>query len=140
MPDAPPAGKTVIFVDGTCVFCNRLVSFILARDREGFFYFAHLQSSFAKDARRRHGTDPDDLDGIYALVDAGLPSERLLVDGAAGRSIWPRLFRPAAALRWVPLPLLNWFYRLFAKVRFRLFGRYDACRVPTPEERARCLG
>jgi predicted DCC family thiol-disulfide oxidoreductase YuxK len=139
LANTPYSGKTVIFVDGTCVFCNRLVSFILRRDRQGLFYFSALQSPFARDARRRHGHDPDDLDGIYALLNAGLATERLLVDGAAGREIWPRLFRIAAVLRWVPLPVLNPFYRLFARVRFRIFGRYDACRIPTAEERARCI-
>jgi predicted DCC family thiol-disulfide oxidoreductase YuxK len=135
----PHIGKIVVFVDGTCVFCNRLVSFILDRDREGLFFFSHLQSSFAREARRRHGHDPDDMDGIYALVDAGTPTERLCVDGAAGREIWPRLFRIAIVLRWVPLFVLNLFYRSFAKVRFSLFGRYDTCKMPTPEERARCI-
>src|SRR6185369_3333024 len=100
---------------------------------------SHLQSPFAVDARRRHGPDPSDLDGIYALVDAGLPTERLCVDGEAGREIWPRLFTAAFVLRWIPLFALNLFYRLFARVRFRLFGRYDACRVPSLEERARCV-
>lgn len=61
------------------------------------------------------------------------------IDGEVGRSIWPRLFRVAAVARWVPLPVMNAFYRLFARVRFRRFGRYDACRVPTAEERARCI-
>src|SRR4051812_8267892 len=107
MSDLALAGKTVVFIDGTCVFCNRLASFLLAHDREGVFYFAHLQSPFAREARVRHGCDPDDVDGIYALVDAGLPSERLCVDGAAGREIWPRLFPAAVVLRWVPLGVLD---------------------------------
>jgi predicted DCC family thiol-disulfide oxidoreductase YuxK len=139
MMEAPWTGKIVVFVDGTCVFCNRLVSFILRRDRQGIIFFSHLQSPFAQDARRRHGRDPADLDGIYALVDAGLPTERLCVDGEAGREIWPRLFAAALVLRWIPLFALNLFYRLFARVRFRLFGRYEACHVPSPEERARCI-
>jgi predicted DCC family thiol-disulfide oxidoreductase YuxK len=37
----------------------------------------------------------------------------------------------------VPLPLLDWYYRVFARYRYRLFGQYDECVVPTPEQRAR---
>jgi hypothetical protein len=36
--------------------------------------------------------------------------------------------------------MLNFIYRAFAKRRYRLFGKYEACQVPAPEERARFLG
>jgi predicted DCC family thiol-disulfide oxidoreductase YuxK len=35
--------------------------------------------------------------------------------------------------------VLNFFYRAFARNRYRLFGQYDVCRVPTLEERGRFL-
>jgi predicted DCC family thiol-disulfide oxidoreductase YuxK len=134
----PPAGAHVVFVDGTCVFCNRLVSRILDVDRRGEFYFAFLQGEYAKTLFRRHDAEPD-VDRIYVITSVETEQERLSVDGAAGREIWPRLYRVAAVLRWIPLPILNLFYALFARVRFRLFGRYDACRVPTEDERRRFL-
>jgi predicted DCC family thiol-disulfide oxidoreductase YuxK len=37
----------------------------------------------------------------------------------------------------LPTALLNVAYRVVARTRYRLFGRYDSCRLPTPEERAR---
>jgi predicted DCC family thiol-disulfide oxidoreductase YuxK len=30
-------------------------------------------------------------------------------------------------------------YGLVARVRYRLFGRFDACALPTPAERARFI-
>jgi len=39
----------------------------------------------------------------------------------------------------VPRVLRDAAYRAFAKNRYRLFGRSDQCRVPTPEIRARFL-
>ncbi len=83
-----------------------------------------------------HGLEPD-IDTIYLVANVGDPTERVLEDGAAGRVIWPSLFWFAWPMRWVPLPLLNFGYQLFARVRYRLFGRADSCVVPTPEERAR---
>ncbi|HVH46326.1 MAG TPA: DCC1-like thiol-disulfide oxidoreductase family protein [Labilithrix sp.] len=132
-----PRGANIILIDGTCIFCNRLVAFILARDAAGLFHFAHLQGPLAQDALLRHGRDPRDVDGVYLLVDAGTPAERLLVDGAAGREIWPRLFKLAMPLRWIPIALLDVFYRVFARYRYRLFGKYDVCRLPTADERRR---
>lgn len=138
-PRVPPVGANVILVDGMCVACNRIAAFILDHDPQGLFHFAHLQGPLAQHALSRHGRDPRDIDGVYLLAEVGTPSEHLLADGAAGRAIWPRLFKAAIVLRWIPLPVLNFFYRAFARNRYRLFGKYDACRVPTPEERGRFL-
>jgi predicted DCC family thiol-disulfide oxidoreductase YuxK len=134
-----PVGASVIFLDGECVFCNRVASFILAHDRRGLFLFAHLQGALARDVLGRHGRSSSNVDSIYVLTGAGTPDEQLFRDGSAARAIWPRLFWFGGVLRWVPLPLLDFLYRAFAKRRYRLFGRYDACHVPTAEERRRFL-
>jgi predicted DCC family thiol-disulfide oxidoreductase YuxK len=130
-------GANVIVVDGTCIFCNRLVDLILRRDRERHFRFAHVQSDFARAALARHGMTPD-IDAIYLVCAAETEAEQVLMDGAVGRQVWPRIF-PAVGLlmRMTPLPILNLFYRGFARIRYRLFGQYPACRIPTPDERAR---
>jgi len=134
-----PTGANVIFIDGQCIFCNHMVSFILAHDPRGLFHFAHLQGALAKDVLRRHGRPTGDIDSVYVLVSAATPDERLFWDGTAARAIWPRLFWFGAVVKWVPLPVLNFCYRAFAKRRYRLFGKYDTCHVPTPVERARFL-
>ncbi|HEY8091256.1 MAG TPA: DCC1-like thiol-disulfide oxidoreductase family protein [Polyangiaceae bacterium] len=134
-----PSGANVVFIDGECVFCNRIVSFILAHDRRGLFHFAHLQGALAKEVLRRHDRSAEDVDSVYVLLDAGTPEERLLWDGKAARAIWPRLFWFATVLRWIPLSVLDFAYRAFAKRRYRLFGKYDVCHVPTPQERPRFL-
>jgi predicted DCC family thiol-disulfide oxidoreductase YuxK len=130
--------RDVILIDGTCIFCNRLVAFILRRDTAGRYAFAHLQSDFARGALERHGLEPD-IDAIYLLHQPGAAGERLLVDGQVGREIWPRLLWFALPIRWVPLALLNLGYRAFAKIRYRLFGQYPSCHVPSEAERARFL-
>lgn len=130
--------RAVILVDGTCVFCNRLVRWILGRDRAGYFEFAHVQGALGRAALARQGIDPPDLDGVYVVLEPGTPQERLLVDGEAGRFIYPRILPLAGALaQIVPLPLLDLFYRAFARVRYRLFGQSEQCIVPTDGERAR---
>src|SRR5580704_9013597 len=106
---------------------------------EGLFHFGHLQGKLAKEVLARHGRIASDIDSVYVLVGAGTREEQLLRDGSAARAIWPRLFWFAAILKWVPLPLLDFFYRAFAKRRYRLFGKYDVCHVPTQEERGRFL-
>jgi len=130
--------RDVILLDGTCIFCSRLAAFIFRRDREQRFGFANLQGAFAKEVLARHGVMLD-IDAIYLIADANTAQEQVLIDGQAGRAIWPRLIGVAVVLRFVPLPLLNLGYRMFARVRYRLFGQYDQCRAPSAEERARFL-
>jgi predicted DCC family thiol-disulfide oxidoreductase YuxK len=45
----------------------------------------------------------------------------------------------AAGLLFVPRPLRDWAYRVFARNRYKLFGRNETCMVPTPEVRQRFL-
>ena len=39
----------------------------------------------------------------------------------------------------VPTPIRDWFYKLFAKYRYRLFGKKDVCMIPTPDVRERFI-
>jgi predicted DCC family thiol-disulfide oxidoreductase YuxK len=39
----------------------------------------------------------------------------------------------------VPRFLRDWAYDGFARIRYRVFGRYDSCPIPTPEQRARFI-
>ena len=48
-----------------------------------------------------------------------------------------RLF--ARAARIVPLPLANFVYRLVARWRYRVFGRFETCQLPRREWKDRFL-
>ncbi|MCA9577842.1 MAG: DUF393 domain-containing protein [Myxococcales bacterium] len=113
---------------------------VTVHDKRGRFLFTHIQSALGQAILTRHGHDPSDIDTVYLVTELGTPRERLHLDGEAGRIIWPSLFRIAIVLRLVPLFLLNLQYRLFARVRYRLFGASSTCIVPTEALRARVLG
>lgn len=140
-PGLPTAalGHSIILVDGLCIFCNRLVATIAKHDKAGRFFFVHIQSPLGQAVLTRNQHDPNDVDSVYLLTDAGTERERLHLDGAAGRLIWPALFRIAVVLRFVPLFILDFQYRILARVRYRIFGASDTCIVPSPELRARVL-
>ena len=48
-------------------------------------------------------------------------------------------WRWAYAFRWFPGFLMNIGYRFVAAIRYRIWGRADACELPSPEQRARFL-
>ena len=130
--------------DGVCGLCNRVVSYVIPRDPAARIRFAPLQGRFAAEVLRRHGIpapegDPDS----FVLVEApGTPHERLSLRSTAALRTAAWLPRPWSWLRllWVvPRPVRDWVYDRIAKSRYRLFGKLDACPVPTADSRARFL-
>lgn len=135
MPKSPEAHYVLIY-DGHCGLCHRAVRHILRHDRAGKFHFAA-------------NTTPT---GRRLLAEAGFetPPESMVV--LAGGHVHTH---SAAALEiarglggihllalpfWlVPRPLRDKLYGLVARTRYRLFGRFETCHLPSPQERGRFL-
>jgi predicted DCC family thiol-disulfide oxidoreductase YuxK len=136
---APP----ILLYDGVCGLCDRLVQFILRRDHKSVFRFASLQSGLAARILARQGADPRDLDAVYIVVNHEEPDGSLLDRSDAVLfvmqqlgGLWTLL---APLLRIVPRPLRDRGYRLVARHRYQVFGRYEACVLPSPKDRDRFL-
>ncbi len=138
-----PHGTAVVFYDGVCGLCNRLVQFVLKRDRMDRFRFAALQGVFASDVLPRHGKNPADLNTLYLLLDPGEVSERVLERGRAVLRIFSHLGGPwkatGAVFGILPTWLLDAVYGLVAKNRYRLFGKRESCLIPEPRHRAKFI-
>ncbi len=133
MMDVP--GPIVLY-DGVCGLCQRSVQFLLARDGRKLWY-APLQGETAAALRAIHPEIPATLESVV-LVDDGrvyLRSKAFLHVARYLTAPW----RWAYHLRWLPAFLLDLGYRLVARVRYRIWGKYDACRLPTADERAQLL-
>jgi predicted DCC family thiol-disulfide oxidoreductase YuxK len=118
------------------------VQFILKHDRRGTLRFATLQGEFARGVMERH----PELEGVDSLVfverDAVSGEERVHVRSAGALAVARYLggaWHVARALGVVPRFLRDWAYDGFARIRYRVFGRYDSCPIPTPEQRARFI-
>jgi predicted DCC family thiol-disulfide oxidoreductase YuxK len=141
----------VVFYDGVCGLCNRWVQFILKRDAAGVFRFAPLQSRLAERVLARHGVQTADLDTVYVVVNPDLDGkddeeraeEFLLMRSDAVLFVMGKLGGICSSGTWIPrvLPraVRNWGYGLVARHRYRMFGRYDTCPVPSEATRGRFL-
>lgn len=136
------SGHPLVLYDGLCGFCDATVSWLLRHDPEGRFRFAPLQGETAAALLARHPEVPADLDSII-LVEAGPDgAERLSWHSTAAFRIGARLDQPWRALSWLrvlPRFLTDLGYRAFARIRYYIWGRREACRIPTPAERTRFL-
>ncbi|MCO5296287.1 MAG: DCC1-like thiol-disulfide oxidoreductase family protein [Fimbriimonadaceae bacterium] len=130
----------LLLYDGVCALCNRVVAFVLRRDRARRYRFASLQSPAALPYLQRHGVDPDAMDTFVLVLDPDTDRERVLVRGRAGVRVLGEMRGLLSLMRaaaWLPTPLLDWGYNLVARNRYRVFGQFDACPLPPPEHRDR---
>lgn len=129
-------GAIVLF-DGVCNFCNASVNFVIERDKAGYFKFAPLQSVIGEELVAKHGIDMRNTDSVIVVE-----NDRTYTHSSAALRIAKQLdgvWSLAYAFKSVPKPIRDFAYKVFAKCRYRLFGRQDACMMPTPEIRARFL-
>ncbi len=126
----------ILFFDGVCGLCNRVVDFVLRNDHRGRVRFAPLQGSTAQS--RLPARDRDHLDTVVFIEGERITRRSTAVVRLLSHlgGIWTVL----AWLLWlIPLPLRDVGYRLVSKLRYQLFGKKETCRLPAPDERARFL-
>lgn len=129
--------SAIVLFDGVCNFCNGSVNFIIERDKENYFKFAPLQSQIGEELLQKYEIDKAETDSVILIEDekAYMHSTAALRIARRLGGIWSWLY----AFIIVPRGLRDFIYRLFAKNRYRLFGKQDACMMPTPEIRQRFL-
>jgi len=128
--------RSIVLFDGVCNFCSDSVNFIIRHDTENKFMFAPLQSEKGIELRAKYGIE-DNIDSIVLIED-----DQAFTRSTGALRIAKRLggiWAAAYVLIIVPRPIRDYFYELFAKYRYRWFGKKDECMLPTPEIRARFL-
>ena len=140
--------RPIILYDGVCGLCNRLNQFVLRRDREGIFRFASLQSPLAARILACHGSNPQDLDTVYVVLNHDLTKqaqsdERLLPRSEAVIFVLKRLGGIWKVLglfvELLPRLLRDWGYRVVARNRYRVFGRFETCMLPSARDRSKFI-
>jgi predicted DCC family thiol-disulfide oxidoreductase YuxK len=129
--------SAIVLFDGVCNFCNGAVNFVIERDKAGYFKFAPLQSEIGAELCLRYNINEEDTDSVVVIE-----HERAYLHSTAALKIAKRLdglWSLAYVFIIVPRPIRDWAYKTFAKYRYRLFGRQDACMLPTADVRSRFL-
>lgn len=136
LPTHAPA--PILLYDGSCGLCHASVRFVLRRERAPTLSFAALDSLTATALRERHpGLIPERPDTVVLVADG-----RVFLRSRAFFQVTRHLRAPwrwLSAFRVLPAFLTDLPYRLVARLRYRLWGRVDACELPRPEQRERFL-
>ena len=130
------AVRRIIFFDGVCGLCNWSIDFVLKHDQRHDFQFSPLQGETAKTLLTP--ADANDLNSMVLWVQG----RSYRKSAAVVRVLWQlgSHWQVLGSLLWlIPLPFRNLGYTIVAKNRYKIFGKKESCRLPTPEERSRFL-
>ncbi len=119
-----------------CVGCNRFVDFVIWADVRAEILFSPVQGKTAAEFSLYQSQPPRewkiayaDEKGIYEGADAVL----LVLRRLGGLWSLPALFI------YIPRSVKDYFYGIMSRNRYRIFGKRETCRLPSPEERERFL-
>ena len=135
-----PDVETVLLYDGVCGFCNRSVQAIIRHDRRREMKFAALQSEYGSAVVERH-PELQKVDSLV-LVERVSGEEKVSTHSTVALRVAAYLggaWKLLMIAYVIPAPVRDVFYNLFARYRYRLFGKYESCPLPSPEIRSRFL-
>lgn len=121
----------LILFDGVCNLCNAFVIFLIQRDPYKRFKFASLQSPAGQEFLQKYNLPVQEFD-TFVLVEADGYSTKSTAALKIAKQLpgwWPLL----TVFLLIPRGVRDIVYDLIAKNRYRLFGKKEACLIPTPD-------
>lgn len=132
-----PEGKQIILFDGVCNYCNNIVNKIIDHDVNNLFVFAAIQSEIGQKIINHIGLNPN-IDSIILYQ----PGQAYYIKSDAALRILTQLggkFILLKAAYILPEFIRNFAYDYFAKNRYNWYGKTDACRIPSANEKNKFL-
>ncbi len=128
----------LIIFDGVCNFCNGAVSFIIKRDVNSVFIFTPMQSKLAHNLMEKHQIYNVGIDTFLLIK-----NNECFVFSNAALEITKDLtgfWYMFNVLKVIPSSIRDIFYKLFARNRYKLFGKQKSCVMPSNKVRSRFIG
>jgi predicted DCC family thiol-disulfide oxidoreductase YuxK len=112
----------------------------LQEDRDQKFLFAPLQGETFRAFVKDH-PEASAVDSAFVLCYTRRGEQLLMISDAMFYILGqlPQFRWTARIGHFIPRPIRDAVYRLIASTRYRVWGKRDSCRLPTPEEEQRFL-
>ena len=127
--------ELIIFFDGVCGLCNGFIDFVIKVDRTALFCFSPLQSDYA--AKKLPQEYIKNLDSVVVMIDGKIETKSKAVFAVLNElgGKW----KLASIVGKLPKSFLNLGYDFVASNRYKIFGKKESCRIPSPDERKRFI-
>ena len=116
--------KDIVVYDGICVLCNSFLRWLLKNDVNDHFKFTTFESLYIQ----KKIPDIILLDSVIVITKDNL----ILKKGNAFLHILRKLKKLKLLvfiLSLFPLKIIDFFYTIIAKTRYKIFGKYNSCPV-----------
>lgn len=121
--------KKIVLFDGVCAFCNYWVRFIFKYNKQKDLFFLPLQDERAADLLP-NGLTPSELKSVV-YYNKGTVFTQSTAALKVGKELNFFLRILSNILLIIPKIIRDKVYNFIAKNRYRWFGQYDTCPLPT---------
>jgi predicted DCC family thiol-disulfide oxidoreductase YuxK len=128
--------KIVIF-DGVCKLCNGWSQFIIKRGPDNQIKLANIQSDIGKQLLQHFGYDANDVTTMLYIEEGRCWDKSDAFFKVIGQLNTPLKY--LVIFKIIPKVIRDWLYDRIALNRYRLFGKYLSCPIPSEDDKARFL-
>jgi predicted DCC family thiol-disulfide oxidoreductase YuxK len=131
-----PTNKCLILFDGVCNYCNKMVNFAIKHDKNDQLRFASLQSNLGIALKSKYKID-NKVDSLVVI-----DNNQVFIYAEAAIHIcqyFKNPYKKLFILRYFPTALSNFFYKIIASNRYKLFGKSLVCRIPSKDEKGKFI-
>jgi predicted DCC family thiol-disulfide oxidoreductase YuxK len=121
----------ILFFDGYCNLCNRVIDFVAGIDKNSAISFASLQGETAKKHNLSNQDQKYDTVIFYKNGQNFIKSQAVLEVLISIGGLWKVFY----IFKIFPKSFLDIVYDLVAKNRYAIFGKRETCRLPTAKEK-----
>ena len=135
----PHVGVTdkVILFDGVCKLCHGWSRFIIRFDQKRVFKLATIQSEQGQAILKHFDLPTSHFDTMLYIENNQVYEKSTAFLKVTKYLPWP--FKLLQVFYIIPRPIRDWLYDRIALNRYRLFGKYDQCMLPTADHDSRFL-
>ena len=139
-PELPPhlnQNDKVILFDGVCKLCNVWSNFIIRFDKKHHFKLASVQSKEGADILAYFNYPTDTYETMLVIHNNHAYAKSDAFFFVMKNLRWP--WKLLLIFKIIPKKIRDWLYDRIALNRYKIFGKYDYCTLPTPDHKTRYL-
>ena len=125
--------KDIIVFDGFCVMCNSFFRWVLENDKNDRYLFTNIQSDFYN----KNVSINKSIDSIILIKE-----NKIFYESEAIKHILKDLdkyYLLRLVLNLTPTFINNFFYKIAAQNRYKIFGKKDKCELPKKNQLSKFL-
>ena len=116
--------KDIIVFDGLCVMCNSFLKWVLENDKDDKYLFANIQSDFYMKSMDINKS----IDSIILIKESNVFYESEAIKYIL--KDLDKFFLLRLVFNVTPKFISNFFYKIIANNRYKIFGKKDKCELP----------